>query len=282
MENKMTDNTLEDSPEISPGTRIINTVKNLNFFYHYRQLIRELVIRELKARYRGSMLGFLWSFLNPLLLLAVYRLAFKVIMRNDMEYYAVFLFSGLLPWIWFSSSILEGSNSILNGGSYVTKALFPPEILPATVTFANLVHFLLSLPILLLGLFYFHIHLSTQLIFLPAILFIQLLLTLGLVFLLSVATVYFRDMQHIIGNFLTFWFFLSPIIYKVQNIPEKYRVYFVLNPMTYIMQTYQNIFTEHQPISWGPLGIIAIASLIMFLIGYGIFEHFKDDFPELV
>lgn len=258
------------------------TMQGLYIFYRYRQLIRELVIRELKARYRGSILGFLWSFLNPLLLLIVYVVAFKVIMRSDKEYYAVFLFTGLLPWIWFSSSILEGANSILNGGSYVTKALFPPEILPVTVALANLVHFLLSLPILIMFVLVYKLHLSYMIIYFPVIVIIQLVFLLGLVFILSTITVFFRDMQHIIGNVLTFWFFLSPIIYEVDMIPKEYRSYFVINPMTYIMQTYQNIFTEHNSIQWTPILIIAVISIILFFTGYAIFSHYKDEFPEVV
>src|ERR1700752_2307906 len=116
--------------------------------YRYRALIGTLVLRELRARYRGSFLGFLWSFLNPLLLMLVYALVFSIYMRAPMEGYAVFLFSGLLPWLWFSSSLAHASSVIVTSAPLVKRVLFPTEILPLVSVLSNLINMLLSLPLL--------------------------------------------------------------------------------------------------------------------------------------
>src|SRR6478735_186939 len=125
---------------------------NLKRLFRYRGLIQSLVARELKARYRGSVLGFLWSFINPLLLLSIYTFVFTVIIPNRnalTQPFAIFMFSGILPWNWFSSSLIEASGSLVSGGNLIKKVLFPAEILPIVSVLANMVHFFLGLPILL-------------------------------------------------------------------------------------------------------------------------------------
>ena len=154
--------------------------RNLARLLRYRSLIQSLVVRELKARYRGSVLGFFWSFINPLLLLLIYTFVFKVVLPGthpkQIEPYSLFLFCGILPWTWFSSSLLESSNVLIAGGNLIKKVLFPAEVLPCVTVLANLVHFCLGLPILVMFLLYYSAPLRlSELIWFPVIVFVQLL-----------------------------------------------------------------------------------------------------------
>jgi lipopolysaccharide transport system permease protein len=247
-------------------------------------LVRTLVVRELKARYRASVLGFLWSFINPLVLMLVYALVFSFYLRTGTEAYAAFLASGLLPWIWFSSSLVEGTSSIVNGANLVNKALFPAEVLPVVPVVSNLVHFLLGLPILALFLIFYALWLTPLVWLLPVLLLVQMLFTVGLVLLLSALNVFFRDMQHIVGNLLTLWFFLTPIVYESSLVPTAFAWTLAINPMSHLIQGYQAVFYYHVlPPSFFP-GLLAVfgASAVLLVGGYTVFVRTKDEFVEQV
>jgi len=210
---------------------------NLVRLGRYRALIHSLVARELKARYRGSVLGFFWSFINPLLLLLVYSFVFKYIMPGRFEgieeHYELFLFCGILPWTWFSSSLLESSGVLISGGNLIKKVLFPAEILPIVTVLANMVHFFFGLTILAGFLIWFQRPLNLgELALFPVVVLVQLVLTMGLALLLSALTVHFRDIRDILGNLMTFWFFATPIIYPLSHVPERWAWLIRANPMS--------------------------------------------------
>jgi ABC-type polysaccharide/polyol phosphate export permease len=268
-------------------------LKNLKVLYKYRVLIQNLVNRELKARYRGTVLGFLWSFFNPLLLMVVYTIVFGFIIRpRDPAFegspwlYALFLFCGVLPWVWFSSSSLESANVLMVQGNLIKKVLFPVEILPIVVVTSNLVHFLFGLPILLLFVPVMGKSFTIYLLFLPLVILVQYVFSLGFAFLVSSLTVHFRDIKDILANLLTFWFFASPIIYPMTfEAIEKHlwlRILLNLNPMTHVMQGYQNCVFFGEMIRWKKLGVTLIVSFVLLLIGYTIFDRLRDSFPEEV
>jgi ABC-type polysaccharide/polyol phosphate export permease len=248
----------------------------------YRSLIGSLVTRELKARYRGSLLGFLWTFLNPLLLLGVYALVFNVYLRIQMEHYAGFMFVGLLPWIWFASALQEGSVSITAGGSLVTKVLFPSQVLPWVKIFSNLLNYLLSLPILFIFLWIMGVFQGWTLLWLPLIIVIHLLFITGLVTMVATINVFFRDIQYILANLLTLWFFLTPILYPLSQVPGPFQKWVLLNPMTLITLAYQDIFFYRRvPNLWYLLSLF-ILSLLLLGIGIILFESYKDTFAEKI
>src|SRR5512134_3196100 len=182
---------------------------NLLALLKYRGLIQTLVTRDLKARYRGSVLGFFWSFINPLLQLAIYSWVFATVLPRTtddtaLEPYALFMFCGILPWTWFSSSILEASNVLISGGNLIKKVLFPAEVLPIVTVLANMAHFFLGLPILAAFLIYYQRPLDPlELLWFPVIVLVQLVLSLGLALLVSALTVHFRDLKDILGNLMT-------------------------------------------------------------------------------
>ena len=181
------------------------TFRNLATLVRYRGLIQTLVVRDLKARYRGSVLGFFWSFFNPLMLLMIYTFVFTKVLPGahppDMQPYALFMFCGILPWTWFSSSLLESANTLIAGGNLIKKVLFPAEVLPIVTVLANMVHFFLGLVILVAFLIYYQRPIEgLQLLWFPVIVLVQLVLTIGLALFLSALTVHFRDLKDLLGN----------------------------------------------------------------------------------
>lgn len=257
--------------------------RNLRELYQYRGLLLSLTLRELKARYRGSVLGFLWTFLNPTLQMIVYMLLFSVYMRQQIEDYAYFVFIGLLPWIWFSSSLAGGASAISDRRDLLTKVRFPAQVLPATVVATNLCNFLLSVPLLLLLGFFFGRAPSWHVVAFPLVVLTQLCVTLALAYLLSAINVTFRDLQQIITNLLTMWFFVTPIFYRATTIPAEFRELVVLaNPMAVMATSYQSIFYDQQLPAAGPLALWLGIALVLLAVASAIFERRREDFAEVV
>ncbi|MGE5341701.1 MAG: ABC transporter permease [Candidatus Omnitrophota bacterium] len=273
-------------------------IERLKELFKYRQLILTLVSRELKARYRGTVLGFLWSFLNPLLLLGVYTIVFGIILpgssgkvENAMLKgidYAIFLFTGILPWLWFSTSTLESANVLFIHGNLIKKIQFPIEVLPIMVVLTNLVHFVLGIPILILMIVLLGktVTLSWWVFFFPIAILVQLVFTLGLGFLVSALTVHFRDLKDILSNLLTLWFFATPIIYAfaTESIQRHKAIVWILtlNPMTHIIEAYHYSFVFGKLPHWKKLPVTFAVGLICFYLGYLIFNKLRDTFVEEV
>ena len=261
---------------------------NLAQLFRYRGLIQSLVARELKARYRGSVLGFFWSFVNPLLLLSIYSFVFAVVLPSlhskEMEPYALFMFCGILPWTWFSASLNESSNALIAGGNLIKKVLFPAEILPLVSVLANMIHFFLGLPIIAAFLIWYQRAPDpTDLLWLPVVILVQLIFTAGLALLLSSLTVHFRDLRDILSNILTLWFFATPIIYSIKDAPGLGKQVLNWNPMTHLMVSYQEILFYPGPIGhWKWLLATGAVSIVVFLIGYWVFDRLRDSFAEAV
>ncbi|HTL43709.1 MAG TPA: ABC transporter permease [Vicinamibacterales bacterium] len=262
-------------------------LRNLSQLPRYRALIQSLVARELKARYRGSVLGFFWSFINPLLLLLIYTFVFKYVMPAQPEGtdpYPLFMFCGLLPWTWFSASLIESSGVLISGGNLIKKVLFPAEILPIVTVTANMVHFFLALPILVFFLIWFRAPLTVfELAWFPVVVLVQYVFTLGCALILSALTVHFRDIRDILANLLTLWFFATPIIYSYKAAPDLARRFMNLNPFAHLAISYQEILFFPGPFGhWKWLVALGVASAAFFLFGYFVFDRLRDSFAEEV
>jgi lipopolysaccharide transport system permease protein len=257
--------------------------RNLRELYQYRGLLLSLTLRELKARYRGSVLGFLWTFLNPTLQMLVYTLLFSVYMRQQIEHYTYFMFIGLLPWIWFSSSVSGGASSISDRRDLLTKVRFPAQVLPASVVATNFCNFLLSMPLLIvLGLFLGRWP-TWHIVAFPLVVLTQLCVTLALAYLVSAINVTFRDLQQLVTNLLMMWFFITPIFYRATTIPEEFRAVMVLgNPMAVIVLSYQSIFYDHELPAMGPLAMWLGIALVLLSVASVIFERRREEFAEMV
>ncbi len=263
-------------------------LSSLRQLFRYRALIQSLVARDLKARYRGSVLGFFWSFVNPLLLLLVYTFVFTVVLPGvhppELEPFALFLFCGILPWTWFSSSLLEASNVLIAGGNLIRKVLFPAEVLPIVTVLAGLVHFCFGLPILAAFLVYYGVPIvAGDLLWFPIVVLVQLVLTLGLALLLSALTVHFRDIRDLLANLLTLWFFATPIIYALSQAPPSVRRFLTLNPFTYLAVSYQEVlFRPGSFTAWPRLLALGGAALAVCAFGYFVFDRLRDTLAEEV
>jgi len=260
--------------------------RNLSQLPRYRGLIQSLVARELKARYRGSILGFFWSFINPLTLLLIYTFVFTYVMpaANGIEHYPLFMFCGLLPWTWFASSLTESSGVLISGGNLIKKVLFPAEILPIVTVTANMIHFFLALPILVIFLIAYRAPLTVgELLCFPLVVAVQFVFTLGCALILAALTVHFRDIKDILSNVLTLWFFATPIIYPYNFAPALARRFMNLNPFAHIAISYQEILFFPGPFGhWKWLAALGAASVVFFVLAYWTFDRLRDSFAEEV
>jgi lipopolysaccharide transport system permease protein len=260
---------------------------NLAQLIRYRGLIQSLVARELKARYRGSVLGFLWSFVNPLLLLLVYWFVFTTVMPNTMagvQPYALFMFCGILPWTWFSASLTEASGSLIAGGNLIKKVMFPAEVLPIVSVLANMVHFFLGLPILIAFLIIFRPPTLWHFAWFPVAVLVQLVFTTALALFVAALAVHFRDIRDILANVLLLWFFATPIIYPwFQPGLQRFKPLFDANPFTHLAVSYQEIFFFHEALGhWKWLVLLGVVSALLFLACYWVFDRLRDSFAEVV
>jgi lipopolysaccharide transport system permease protein len=261
---------------------------NLSNLVRYRGLIWSLVARELKARYRGSMLGFAWSFINPLLLLLIYSFVFTKIMPNetpDVKPYAVFMFCGILPWNWFATSLSDAAGSLIAGGNLIKKVLFPAEVLPLVSVLTNMIHFFLGLPILVVFLLVSgHYPEPSDLIWFPIVVVVQLIFSSALALILSALTVHFRDIRDILANVLMLWFFATPIIYPwFQPNVQRFKWLFNVNPFTHLAVSYQEILFFNGPLGhWKWLLALGALSVLLFVAGYWLFDRLRDSFAEAV
>jgi ABC-type polysaccharide/polyol phosphate export permease len=253
--------------------------------FRYRLLIQSLVARELKARYRGSVLGFLWSFINPLLQLLTYGLVFTVILPGRrspaIEPYLLFFFCGILPWTWLQSSLAEASGVLISGGNLIKKVLFPAEVLPVVTVLTNLAHFLLGMPALLVFLILYR-RLTWSALLFPLPLLVQLVFTSGLALLLSALTVHFRDIQSILTHVLHLWFFCSPVLYFYGDLGGWVRMLLRLNPMTHLLVCYQQMLFHGGFDHWPGLAACAGVSVLCYALGAFLFDRLRDTLAEEV
>lgn len=250
--------------------------------YSYRELLKSNVKKEIRGKYKGSFLGVLWSFINPLLQVAVYAIVFPYIMRVKTDNYLQYLIIGIIPWTFFTTVINQGMIAVRMNAGIIKKVYFPREILPISVALSGLVNFFISCIIILFFCIFGGIGVSIHLIFFPVIAILQFLFTLGIVLALSAINIYIKDTEYIIQFIINMLFYATPIIYPVTLFPEKVRTFLYLNPMTEIINSYRNIFMDHQFPNMGGLIYLIIISLAVFLIGLAIFRKLEKGFAEEV
>jgi lipopolysaccharide transport system permease protein len=256
----------------------------------YRELIRNLVIRDLKVRYKNSALGVLWSLLNPLLMTLVFTVVFTLMIPSDIPNYPVFFLCGYLPWSFLSASLTGGTGSIVNNSSLIKKVYFPREILPLAEVLSNLVHFLVALVVLFAVIFISDVRLTPAVLTLPLIILAQLMFLLGLVLLLSTANVFFRDTQHILQIILLAWFFLTPIFYPITILPKSAEILGLtvdiqlwarrLNPMASLIAAYQDALYYGHLTGLDFFLRTFVTCLAVLVVGYAIFCRFSHVFGE--
>ena len=266
-------------------------IRRFSELYSYRELIRNLVIRDLKVRYKNSALGILWSFLNPLLMTVVFTVVFTVMLPTyKIDNYPVFFLCGFLPWGFLSASLIAGTGSIVDNANLIKKVYFPREILPISIVLSNLVNFLVALLVLFIMIFIFRVRVTAAVLMLPLIILAQAMLITGLSLILATANVFYRDTQHILEVVMQAWFFLTPIFYPISVLGTEKHVLGLtinvqfwlrrLNPMASLVASYQDVLYYGVPTGLDFfLRTLATCALIL-LIGYALFCRYSSVFGE--
>lgn len=250
--------------------------------YRYRELIWALALKELRVRYKRSVLGFVWALLNPALLMLVLTAVFSVLMRFSVPHYSIFLLSMLLPWTFFSQALAYSVESIVSNGELLKKVRVPRLVFPVAALVSNVINFLLSMIPLLLLVLALRFPVYWTWIYLPVPMLGLFLFTLGVAFLLATANVFYRDVSHIIQVLLSAWFYFCPIIYSVDFVPAKYRWLFHLNPLVYVLNGFRlSIYYGRLPSALS-VGLSLGCGLVTLAIGYGIFRRHEKSFVYYV
>jgi len=245
--------------------------------YQYRELIWNLVVRNLKIRYKSSTLGFFWTLVNPLFMMAIY-LIFIRLMRFEMN--LAVLLVGLLPWQFFIMCLNDSVQSITGNANLVKKTRFPRFVLPLSIVLANLVNFLLSLVVLIPFLFLLGSGIPKSIVWLPLVIGLQFFLCLGFSLFVACTHVYFKDTEHLLSVGLLAWFFLTPIIYPLSLIPENYLKWYLLNPMASLVGLYRQVFLGTDPIPALGLTLCLGITALFFVLGFASFARFEPDFAD--
>jgi ABC-type polysaccharide/polyol phosphate export permease len=244
------------------------------------ELLLLLTFRELKLRYQDTILGFVWSLIKPLLLGAVLYLALRRIVRLDIPDYHLFLLSALFPWTWFQTSVMLATPSFAHNGNLIKKVRFPRFVLPFSVVANNMVHFLLSIPILTLFILASGERPSpVWLVGIPLLTLIQLGLLMGMVVLLASLDVFFRDLEHLTEVFLNLWFYVTPILYPLSMVPTRLKPLYLMNPMSPLIEAWRKLFVGNTlpgPELWISVAFVAAAAVL----GAGAFRRLEGSFAD--
>lgn len=257
-------------------------VQRMREIIEYRPMLTSLVRSELRARYKGSVLGFLWTFVNPLLQLAVYSLVFKVILRSNIRDYPVFLFIGLLAWNMFTGALQSSCGVIVNKASLVKKIYFPREILPASMAGTALVNYVLSLAILIPILLITGFWPTWSWLFAPVAIVAIFFMALGLSLIFSAINVYMRDTEHILNIVLMLWFYGTPVVYSINSVPHFLSALFKVDPIAAAILVLQEIFYYREIPHWKMLIYCVVSGVCILWIGWAIFYKLSRRFAEEV
>ena len=249
----------------------------------YKDLFWQLTIREIKARYKQSVLGFTWAVIVPLINLIVLSIVFSTFIRVPTDVpYSIFLFVGLIPWMFTANSISAATVSLLANSTLITKVKLPREILPISAISSKTIDLFLTSLVLAIFLFVFGVKIKLVILLLPLILLVHLLLIIGVSFILSATNVFFRDVENILGVFLTMWMYLTPILYPIDLVPEQFRILLLLNPMTGIIMAYRDVILYGNIPSLLQFGYSTIFSIFIFISGYTYFKDRSKYFADVI
>lgn len=263
----------------SPG--LIHAFQEL---YRYRQLLLTWTMREIKIRYKQSLLGAAWAILQPLTMMAVFTLVFSYLTRipTDGIPYPLFSYVALLPWTFFATSVSFGVPTLINNLNLVTKTYFPREILPISAIGAGFFDFMVASTIFLFMLLFYRVPLSWNVVWIPVLIALQILLTFGVTLLGSAIIVLYRDVRFIVPLALQLWLYATPIIYPISLVPDRFRSLYMLNPMAGIIQSYRLVILYGQSPTWSHLGLSATVTIALFIVGYLVFKRLEVSFADII
>jgi lipopolysaccharide transport system permease protein len=256
----------------------------LSIFSQYRELLGQLTAREIKQRYKQSVLGYAWVILNPFFQMLVMAFVFSIIMRiPDLGVpYPIYLYAGLLPWTLFSNSLISSSNSLVDNAGLLTKIYFPREIFILSTILAKMVDFALACTIFIAFMFYYQIPVTWNIFWVIPIFLIQQLFTYAIALFLAAANLFYRDIQYLLGLILLIWMYLTPVIYATEFFPAKYQWIFKLNPMAVIINAYRQAILAGGIPNLQSLGLALLLSLGLLAITYKFFKKAEGVFADIV
>lgn len=241
-----------------------------------RRIIWSIALKELKAKYVGSILGIWWAIITPLLIMLAVAFVFTNVMKIDIERFPLFSLAGILPWFFFSLSLSDAAPSLARNSALLKQFIFSSEVIPVSSVLANFLNFIFGLIFLVPIFIFFKINIVFALAFLPTVLLLHLIFTCGLALCLCCVNVFFRDLTHLLGVILMFWFWVTPIFYSMQMVPDSYQWVCVINPMTVFITAYRNILFYAKPPSPGDFIYMLIISLVVFLVGHVLFVKLES------
>lgn len=251
--------------------------------FRYRHLLVNLVLKDLKLKYRGSVFGFLWSLTNPLLMIAVYTVAFTYILRIRTEGFVFYLMLGILAWTFFSNSLAMSTGAIADNGGLVKSVFFPRAILPISGVLFNLAQYLLTIVVFLpLMLIWYEVRPAAPMVLFPIFLILQAAFTIGLALVLATATAFFRDVRHLVEVGLAVLFWTTPIVYELPQIPERLQLPILLSPLSPFVAAYHQIFYYRvwpDALTWT---IAAAYAALALGLGLWMIVRYEDRFAEQV
>jgi lipopolysaccharide transport system permease protein len=250
--------------------------------YRFRWLLIELVWRDLVLRYRGSVLGFAWTLLNPVLFMAVYTLVFSVYLKSGVRAYPLFLLSGMIPWLWVSSAVAQAVTSILDGRTFVGKTLLPTELLVIVPVLSNGLNFLITIVLLFPVSVLLGVNVGWALLFLPLLLVIELCITLGFALLAATVNVFYRDFQQIVNYLIMALIFLTPIFYQRTAVPASLQWMVRFSPIAALISGYQHVFYFGTPPDWRDLLFAGGFGVVILVLAIRYFNRNRDAFVEFV
>lgn len=250
--------------------------------YQYRELLKTNVKKDIRGKYKASVLGVLWSFINPLLQVAVYAIVFPYILGASQQNYIVYLVTGIIPWTFFQMAVIQGTTTIKGNAGIIKKVYFPREILPLSVVLSGLINFFISCIIILGFCIFFGVGISWHIVFVPFIALIEAILALGLGLALGAINAYVQDTEYIVNFVLTMAFYGSPIVYQIAQFSNAGLLAKLinLNPMTKIINAYREVFLYHHVPGLLGLLVVLIIALVVLVIGYAIFKKLEKGFAE--
>ena len=248
----------------------------------YRHLLRELVARDLRVKYKRSVLGILWSALRPLLMLSIYVFVFSRIMGINVQGYGLFVLTGLIPWTFLATSLSLGASSLFENAALIQRAAFPLELLPLSIVLGNLIHLGITLLVFVPILLVLGWSPAPALLALPAVCALQLLLVAGVTLLVATGAVFFRDVVHLLEIVTTIWFYTSPVVYPMTMVPERYRSILRWNPMGLVLDLYRDVFVAGRLPALAGLAETAVAGALVCALAYLVFRRAAPLIPKVV
>jgi lipopolysaccharide transport system permease protein len=263
-----------------PGWKFIN-IKEI---IEYKDLLFFLIIRGIKAKYAQSVIGIGWAIIQPLFSMIVFTIVFGRLaqIESDGAPYAIFSFAALLPWTYYSNSVIESSGSLLANTSMITKVFFPRLILPLSVVLAKLLDFSISIIVMFFLLFIYQITLTLNVLWLPMLVLIMLLFSLGCGIWLCAFTIQYRDLRYGMSFLIQLLMYVAPVVYPVSYIPERYQLLYALNPMVGIIEGFRSALIGTNPMPWDFILIGTVASICILILGAFYFRRMEKYFADVI